>query len=129
MSAKQPIVVARHHTSPASFSQYLIGFVLSVLLTLTAFLLAIHESVTEPEVLIALISLALLQLVVQLQFFIHLDHESGPKWNKLIFWFMALVVFIVVGGSLWIMTSLDYHHDTAPADTDEYIMQQENIER
>ena len=122
-------IVSRHTSVPANTSQYVVGFLLSVLLTGTAFFLAMNHSVSDTLVLVAIVSLALLQLVVQLQFFIHLEHESGTKWNALIFWFMALVVFIVVAGSLWIMMNLDYHGHTSPQETEEYLLQEEGIKR
>lgn len=98
---------------------YIIGFVLSVLFTLAAFgLNFFHEQTghvfpTHETILPILIALALLQLVVQLVFFLHLGHEKGPRWNLLTFLFAALVVGILVGGTLWIMQHLAEGHEHA----------------
>ena len=35
--------------------------------------------------------------------------ESKPHWQTITFCFMLLVVFLVIGGSLWIMNNLDYN--------------------
>ena len=57
----------------------------------------------------AIIFLAVVQLVVQLVFFLHLGRERQPRWNLLAFAFMAIVLLILVLGSLWIMNNLNYH--------------------
>ncbi len=71
-------------------------------------------------------SLAIVQFFVQLFFFLHLGHESKPRWRILIFSFMLLVVVIVVFGSIWIMQNLDYHHMT-PTETKNYLRSHEGI--
>jgi cytochrome o ubiquinol oxidase operon protein cyoD len=48
-------------------------------------------------------------MVVQLHYFFHLGQESKPRWNLLMFLFMALVLVVVVFGSLWIMYSLEHY--------------------
>ena len=127
-----------------SYLMYTIGFVLSLALTATAFL-TVHEHIqnhhlrpTDTFVLIALAILAIAQLFVQLSFFLHLDRESKPWWNNTVLAFAAIVVFILVGGSIWIITNLDYHHEghnvthtghvlTSPQQTTQYIIQDEGI--
>lgn len=88
-------------------SAYVLGFILSLILTLCAYFLVVNQ-VFSPWTLIAVISvLAILQMLVQLIFFLHMGHESKPRWNLQGFLFMALVVIILAGGTLWIMYSLD----------------------
>jgi cytochrome o ubiquinol oxidase operon protein cyoD len=62
---------------------------------------------------ITLGSLAFVQVIIQLIFFLHLGEEESPRWNLISFLFMVGVVFIIVAGSLWIMFNLDYRmgHD------------------
>jgi cytochrome o ubiquinol oxidase subunit IV len=70
--------------------------------------------------------LALLQLFVQLVFFLHLGKEASPRWNLLAFSFAAIVVVIVVGGTLWIMYDLD--HNMQMQMNQEYnVFEEENI--
>lgn len=86
---------------------YLIGFILSLLLTLASFSL-VHFGVISGYALVgALSALAIIQAIVQLLFFLHIGQEGPPKWDKLIFYFMVLVLLIIVLGSLWIMYDLD----------------------
>ncbi len=111
---------------------YIIGFVSSIVLTLAAFSFvwehvnsdhgSLHVFVTS-----WIVGLAVIQLVVQLVFFLHLGEESKPRWNLTVFSFMLLVLIILVFGSLWIMNNLDYHmmHDK---NVENYIIHDEGIE-
>jgi cytochrome o ubiquinol oxidase subunit IV len=93
---------------------YIVGFGLSLILTLTAYTLVVQELLSRRVLLISITILAITQLIVQLVCFLHLGNESKPRWNLMTFLFMLLVLFIVVFGSLWIMTHLDYHNQTSP---------------
>jgi cytochrome o ubiquinol oxidase operon protein cyoD len=91
---------------------YIIGFVSSLALTLTAYILAEahlnHGALTHRAILTVIAGLAVVQFIVQLLFFLHLGRERRPRWKFLVFWGMLLVVGILVIGSLWIMHSLNY---------------------
>lgn len=90
------------------------GFGASLVLTLGAFWLVmqhVQNRETFPlEVIVpCIIGLAVIQLIVQLYFFLHLGHETKPRWNLIVFLFMILVLVIVVLGSIWIMDNLNYN--------------------
>ena len=51
--------------------------------------------------------LAVVQVVVHLRFFLHLDLKSTPRENVLALSFAVVLICIMIGGSLWIM--LDLH--------------------
>lgn len=90
-----------------SLIAYLIGFILSLILTGVSFLLVFFE-VFPPQVLFYTIAgLALFQAMIQMIFFLHLGQEDRPQWETMIFYFMILVLFIIVAGTLWIMYDLD----------------------
>ncbi len=99
----------------ATIATYITGFGLSLALTLGAYSLVKihlnngHTSLSDSYLLILLAILAVVQLFVQLIFFLHMNRESKPKLNRLIMAFAGLVVVVIVGGSLWIMTNLNYH--------------------
>lgn len=93
-----------------SLKTYTIGFVLSLILTISAYVLVAHTSFTKPLLVTIVVVLAIIQLIVQLIFFLHMASESKPRWNLAVFGFMLMVVFIIVFGSLWIMYNLDYNH-------------------
>lgn len=120
-------VIATHEISYGTVRTYTLGFGLSLGLTVAAYLAASHHVVSGWTLLIALTVLALSQLVVQLIFFLHLGHESRPRWNLNVLLFAAMVVFILVFGSLWIMKNLNYnHHAVAPVnESDQAIIKDE----
>ena len=97
--------------------RYPIGFALSVLLTLGAFWvvyehqLTHHVFPTHGTMTAVLIGLALMQLVVQLTFFLHPVREY-KRWNYMLVACTLAIVVFVVGGTLWIMSNLQSQHDT-----------------
>ena len=54
---------------------------------------------------------AVLQILVHLRFFLHLDFTTTPRENLLAIVFTAVLIFLMVGGSFWIM--IDLHHRMA----------------
>lgn len=91
---------------------YIFGYLISLFLTLSAFFVVSEELLTSRFVDMLIIGLAVLQMVAQVIFFLHIANESKPRWNLLLFIFMALVVLIIVFGSIWIMNHLN--HNTMP---------------
>ena len=109
--------------------QYLFGFLYALVLTNIAFILVGSQSLSGWPLVILLNGLAILQLWVQLHYFLHLGKGSGARWNILLFLFASLVVTIVVFGSLWIMKHLNYNMVHTPEMTNQKVMQDENIYR
>ena len=58
-------------------------------------------------ILIGLFCAAILQMIVHLYFFLHLDRSSRQRWNLVTFSFSLLLIFIFVGGSIWVMLTLN----------------------
>lgn len=98
-----------HHGWNASFKPQILGFLLSLLLTVAAYRIVLHHELSDAVLLITVGGLAMLQVILQLVFFLHLGLESKPRWNMITFLFTVLVVFLIFGGSLWIMNRLNYH--------------------
>lgn len=111
-------IVSHHEAASSSVRTYCIGFVLSLVLTITAYTLVTQEVLSSWNLIFALSGLAVTQLFVQLYFFLHLGKESKPRWKLHALLFAAMVVVIVVFGSLWIMKNLMYGHNTAPSETE-----------
>jgi cytochrome o ubiquinol oxidase operon protein cyoD len=89
-----------------STTKYLVGFVLAVILTLVSFGLASFQVGTS-YVLPGLFIAAILQMLVHLHFFLHLDSSSKQRWNLVTLAFSILLIFIFVGGSIWVMATLN----------------------
>lgn len=125
MSSNEKPITATHEESKLKLGSYIAGFGLSLLFTLSAYLLVVNHAASR-NVLIGLVTaFALCQFAVQSFFFLHLGNESKPRWRMGIFFFMLSVVIILVGGSLWIMYSLNVRQ-TIPQEI-EYVNGQDNL--
>ncbi len=85
---------------------YLIGFVLAVVLTAIPFYVVITHALPPQRALMLIAGAALLQVLVHLRFFLHLNFTTTPRENLLAIVFTAVLIFIMVGGSFWIMFDL-----------------------
>ena len=94
-------------SNQASVKSYLIGFVLSVILTVIPFALVMNGTLSKSAILVGISLAALVQIVVQLYYFLHLDSSPNQRWNLLTFVFTVIIVVLLVGGSLWIMYNLN----------------------
>ena len=123
--------VTKKHELRHLYMSYVIGFTISLVITLAAFVLTMRQIDADgadmsSAILIAILAvLAVTQLVVQLLFFFHLGSESKPRLNTMSFLFMLMVIGILGLGSLWIMYNLDYN--MAPKDALQHVMDEENI--
>lgn len=88
---------------------YISGFVLSVILTLAAYFTVTQNLAGGWAAIWILSGLAIAQLAVQLTFFLHLNRQPANHDRLQLFNFAAIVVVIVVGGTLWIMNNLHYN--------------------
>ncbi|MFZ1324193.1 MAG: cytochrome o ubiquinol oxidase subunit IV [Candidatus Saccharimonadales bacterium] len=108
--------MTQHPAGKPTYTQYISGFFLSINLTLAAYFIVTRGLLSSLAVA-AIIILALAQLFVQLYFFLHLGAEKGPRWQLGAFGFMALMVIILVLGTLWVMQNLDYNMHPKDAET------------
>lgn len=92
-----------------TFKSYVIGFIASITLTLVAFLLVTQHLLEDFNLTYTIMGLAFVQALIQLKYFLHLDLDFDPTGNLIAFLFMVLVIGIIVIGSLWIMSHLDYN--------------------
>jgi cytochrome o ubiquinol oxidase operon protein cyoD len=112
-----------YHTRLVS---YVVGFGLSLLTTFDAYLLVTRGLLHGKGLVMSLAALAITQLVVQLLCFLHLGKEPKDRLRLWSLLFAALVVMIVVFGSIWIMDNLNYHMDSNAANT--HIIQDEGVQ-
>ena len=95
--------------SHGSIGSYATGFILSVILTVAAFGLVMNGTLTGENALLAIAGLALVQIVVHLVFFLHMNTSSAQRWNVMAFGFTVLTAVILIIGSLWIMHNVSMH--------------------
>jgi cytochrome o ubiquinol oxidase operon protein cyoD len=92
------------HEHHGSLRGYLTGFVLAAILTVIPFWLVMGHAV--PSVgwtIFIVLALAVVQIVVHIVYFLHLDTRSEGGWNMMAFIFSAVLVIIVLGASIWVM--------------------------
>jgi cytochrome o ubiquinol oxidase subunit IV len=94
--------------SIGSLKSYLTGFVLSLILTAVPFALVISGTLSSSVTLASIFSAGIVQILVHLHYFLHLDTSSAARWNVLALMFTLLIMALFVGGTIWIMYNLYY---------------------
>lgn len=123
------VVSANHEIHPGSIKSYSLGFGLSLVLTIVAYVVAAKQLAANWTLIYVLLVLAVTQLFVQLVFFLHLGRGSRSRWNFTVFAFAGMVVLILVLGSLWIMKHLNYSHDNlSPQQLNQSIIKDEGLQ-
>ena len=85
-----------------------IGSLLAIILTVVPFWLVMSQDRPAPGWTAATIfALALVQIVVHVVCFLHLDTRSEGGWTLLAFLFTAVIVVLTIGGSVWVMFHLN----------------------
>lgn len=93
----------------ASYLSYTAGLGLAILLTITSFVVSQTNLLWAPGVSVGLIVLAFAQIGVHLVFFLHLGSGPDHTNNIVALAFGVLIVFLVITGSIWIITNLHWN--------------------
>lgn len=96
-------------TNHGSYKSYFIGFILSLILTVIPFSMVIQGSSSKSMLITVIVICAVVQIVVHLVYFLHLNTSSEQQWNMIAFVFTVMIISILVVGSLWIMWHLNYN--------------------
>ncbi|MCP1136181.1 cytochrome o ubiquinol oxidase subunit IV [Paenibacillus polysaccharolyticus] len=86
-----------------SFKSYTIGYITSIILTIIPIVAVINGWFENLSNTIVLITAAVLQLAVQLLFFMHLREEGKPRYNLISLILGLIILIVIVAGSIWIM--------------------------
>lgn len=96
---------------------YLTGFVLSVLLTSIPFWLVMAKVLPTPTItVLVILAFAMVQVVVHMVYFLHMDAKSENGWNLLALIFTAVLLVIVLIGTLWVMHNMNVNMMPAMGD-------------
>jgi cytochrome o ubiquinol oxidase operon protein cyoD len=106
MSKHELVFDADTGATYGTYRSYTVGFLSSLLLTIFSFYLVAYSALPPKNLYIAIGALAIIQLFVQLVFFLHLNTHSKSSWNLLSFLFTLVVVVVLVIGTMWIMYNL-----------------------
>jgi cytochrome o ubiquinol oxidase operon protein cyoD len=90
---------AFHH---GNLTGYVIGLGVSLVLTLASFGTVMSGLVPHGAAMVLLVLLCVAQLLAQLVFFLHLGTAPDQRANTGIFACTALLIAIIVAGSLWV---------------------------
>lgn len=101
---------AEAHDGPGHFTRrsYVIGFLLSVVLTAVPFWLVMTGTLDNQLTSILIIGFAVAQILVHTVCFLHVNTRGEGGWTLMAYVFTGVIVLIVIAGSLWIM----YHLNT-----------------
>ncbi len=115
-----------NHTSyRAAVKQYIIGAVLASILTLLAYFFVTQRITSSVTLLSALVLvLAVIQLTVQITYFLHFGADKKPRWRSYSLLFTTLMIVVVVVGSIWIMRNLNYRMNMSPDSMNMYMIDQ-----
>lgn len=114
-----------HRTFASRVESYLIGFACSLVLTGTSFLVVMSGGLGSSTTTMVFIgSLAIIQLFVQLRFFLHLKFDTLPFSRAGALWLTIGTMLVIVIGSIWIMKNLDYRMGMTPEAMEEYMKTQ-----
>lgn len=105
---------------------YVVGFILSLLLTLGAYLSVVNNLFDGDILVMVILGFALIQLIVQLIFFLHLGSRKS-SWNLLIFISTVSIILVIIMASIWIMNNLNYN--MTPQDMSDYMIHDEGISK
>ena len=100
--------VDRSGAGRGSFKSYAAGFILSIVLTVIAFAVVMSDTLSGTAALSVIFVAAVVQILVHLHFFLHLDASSAMRWNVLALLLAVLIMTLFVWGTLWIMSHLNY---------------------
>ncbi|MEK8127792.1 cytochrome o ubiquinol oxidase subunit IV [Paenibacillus filicis] len=87
-----------------SLKSYVIGFILSIVLTIIPLVIVLNGMVGRTGTLIIILLAAILQFGVQLLFFMHVKEGPNARWNIMALVLGLIILLTIVAGSIWIMT-------------------------
>ena len=83
---------------------HVIGYILSLILTILALVMVVNHFARAGALLFVIVVLAIIQIFVQLFFFMHITEKHGPAYHVITLSIGLFFTFAIVAGSLWIMT-------------------------
>jgi cytochrome o ubiquinol oxidase subunit IV len=96
-----------HGASHASRKGYVTGFLMSVVLTAIPFYLVMSGVLSPLATSLIIIALAVVQIVVHMIYFLHMNTKSENGWSMMALIFTIVMVVIALSGSLWVMNHLN----------------------
>lgn len=108
-----------------TMQSYVIGFVLSIIFTLIPYYLVVNKTFAGSGLQSVVLGFAVLQMLVQIFFFLHLGRGPKPFYNVVFFASTVGIILVVIGGSVFIMNNL--HYNMSPEAVTKKLSQEESI--
>ncbi|MFC0269035.1 cytochrome o ubiquinol oxidase subunit IV [Kushneria aurantia] len=93
-------------TDHGSMKSYVTGLAISIVLTLVAFGVVTLGNFSTTAMALTISIAAIVQVLVQLILFMHLNVDDDGGWNVTSLAFAVVILVLVIAGSLWIMHHL-----------------------
>lgn len=119
---KSDVTTSNQHGSVRS---YAIGFLLSLIFTIVPYYMVTRGVTGGTTLLVVVLGIAVLQMFVQIFFFLHLGRGPKPFYNVIFFFATAAMIVLVVGASILIMNNL--YRNMSPQEATMRLAQEENI--
>lgn len=117
--------MSREKREHGTLVHYITGFILSLIFTFVAYYLVVNKVMAGTALLAAILGFGVLQMLVQVIFFLHLGRGPKPRWNIYFLMGTVFAVLVVVGGSLIITNNL--HHSMELVDGVKKVINDEGI--
>ncbi len=101
------VIDEKFESSKNALHSYVTGYVLSLLFTYIPYLMVTRHLFGKDSTIFGIAVFAVIQLCVQVYFFLHLPARVRPFWNFFVLMFTILIISFLVVGSLWIMHHLN----------------------
>jgi cytochrome o ubiquinol oxidase operon protein cyoD len=100
----------------ATVKGYVVGFLLSVVLTAIPFWLVMGKVLPSPQLTaFVILGFAAVQMVVHMIYFLHLNAKVEGGWSILALLFTVALLVIMLAGSIWVMYHLNTNMMPVPA--------------
>jgi cytochrome o ubiquinol oxidase operon protein cyoD len=104
---------------------YVIGFILSLIFTLIPYYLVQNQVGVGRYLLVAILGLAVIQLIIQVVYFLHLGRKPTPHWEIGFLLSTISIILVVTAGSLVIIHNL--HSNMSIPDQEKTLVNSEAI--
>ncbi|MDF1760727.1 MAG: cytochrome o ubiquinol oxidase subunit IV [Coxiellaceae bacterium] len=94
-------------TGRKTFTAYIVGFLGSLFLTILAFYAVGNRILSDTGLYVLVSVLAVVQLYVQVIFFLRVNASRQARLNLVSFIFTIIIIGVLLAGSIWIMHSLN----------------------
>ena len=108
-----------------TMKSYVTGFILSLLFTFIPYYLVVKQNVSGSLLLATILGFAVMQMIIQITFFLHLGRGPKPHWNLFFFISTVGIILVIVGGSIMIINNL--HYNMVPLDQAKKLVGDEGI--